>query len=160
MEIPLSENTSTPVPTVDTSTWAEKDREFTKLSQSISPANKTALFDVLAAAGITAVIVTFDGSGDSGQIEDIETQGQTTKLPNDIIEIAHVTWGSVEITRTNLNIQDAVESLAYEFLGDTHCGWENNAGAYGEFTFDVAMRTITLNYNDRIESSEYSQHVF
>ena len=158
----MSENISTPTPSVEENTWAEKDREFTKLSQSIYPANKTALFDVLAAVGITTVIVAFDGSGDSGQIEDIEakTGDQPAQLPTGAIEIAHVTWGTSDVTRTKLNIRDAIESLAYEFLAQTHCGWENNEGAYGDFTFDVAERTVTLDYNERVESSEYSQHVF
>ena len=56
--------------------------------------------------------------------------------------------------------RDAVEALAYAFLEETHGGWENNEGAFGEFTFDVAERTITLDYNERFESSEYSQHLF
>jgi hypothetical protein len=55
---------------------------------------------------------------------------------------------------------EAIEQLAYDFLRETHDGWENNAGAYGDFYFDVAERTITLNYNERFEDSEYTQHVF
>ena len=35
-------------------------------------------------------------------------------------------------------------------LEQTHGGWENNDGAYGEFTFDVAERTIKLDFNERI----------
>src|SRR3546814_5572861 len=37
-------------------------------------ANKAALFDVLTAVGITSVVVSFDGYGDSGQIEGIEAR--------------------------------------------------------------------------------------
>jgi hypothetical protein len=44
--------------------------------------------------------------------------------------------------------------------GDTHCGWENNDGAYGDFIFDVAKRTITLDFNERYTASDYSQNVF
>jgi hypothetical protein len=54
----------------------------------------------------------------------------------------------------------SIERLAYHLLERTHCGWENNDGAYGDFTFDVAERTITLDYNERYTASEYSQHVF
>jgi hypothetical protein len=42
----------------------------------------------------------------------------------------------------------------------THDGWENSDGAYGDFTFDIAERTITLDYNERYMQSEYSQHLF
>jgi len=31
--------------------------------------------------------------------------------------------------------------------------------AYGDFTFDVADQTITLNYNERHMESDYSQHL-
>jgi hypothetical protein len=37
----------------------------------LRPGNKDRLFDGLMAAGITHVTVTFDGAGDSGQIESI-----------------------------------------------------------------------------------------
>jgi len=38
---------------------------------ALRPANRDRLFDGLTAAGITHVTVTFDGIGDSGQIESI-----------------------------------------------------------------------------------------
>jgi hypothetical protein len=39
-------------------------------------------------------------------------------------------------------------------------GWEDNEGAYGEFTFDIANRKIKLDYNERYTGSHNSQHVF
>src|SRR5690349_7539855 len=134
----MSDNNSTPSPTFDANDFLEKDRAFTALSQAIRPANKTALFDALAAAGITSVIVHFDGSGDSGQIEDIDaTAGDHPKgLPSGEIEIAQVHWDDPDIQRTTFSIREAIESLAYDFLEQTHGGWEDNEGAYGEFTFD------------------------
>ena len=69
-------------------------------------------------------------------------------------------WGSNDIYRQSLSIHDAIEALVYSFLGQTHDGWENSDGAYGDFTFDVADRTITLDYNERRMESDYSQHVF
>jgi hypothetical protein len=158
----MSDNDPTASPTFDANAFLEKDRAFKTLSESIRPANKMILFDALAAAGITSVLVSFDGSGDSGQIEGIDAAAgdQPNELPNGEVEIAHIHWGAPDIERTTLSIRDAIESLAYDFLEQTHGGWENNEGAYGEFTFDVAQRTITLDYNERIETSEYSQHVF
>lgn len=54
--------------------WATMDVEWanrTRLAEEAMPANKTALFDALATAGITRVVIVFDGAGDSGQIEDV-----------------------------------------------------------------------------------------
>ena len=48
----------------------------------------------------------------------------------------------------------------YDFLAQTHSGWEDNEGAFGEFTFDIAARTITLDYNERYIESANDQHVF
>ena len=158
----MSNNNPTPCPAFDAIDFLEKDRAFTALSDSIRPANKTALFDALAAASITSVLVHFDGSGDSGQIEDVHatTGDQPAEIPDGNIEIAQLRWGDANIERTTLSVRDAIESLAYDFLEQTHGGWENNEGAYGEFTFDVAQRTITLDYNERVETCEYSQHMF
>ena len=99
----MSDNNPTPSPAFDANDFLEKDRAFTALSDSIRPANKAALFDALAAAGITSVLVHFDGSGDSGQIEDIDaTAGdQPREIPNGNIEIAQARWGDANIERTN-----------------------------------------------------------
>jgi hypothetical protein len=56
--------------------------------------------------------------------------------------------------------EDAIEKLVYDLLEQTYSGWEDNQGAYGDFLFHVAERTITLNFNEGIETSEYTQHVF
>ena len=55
---------------------------------------------------------------------------------------------------------EAIETLGYDCLEEDHGGWENNDGAYGEFTFDVAERTITLDYNERHMESDHSAHTF
>src|SRR3546814_16633839 len=56
----------------------------------LRPANKAALFDVLTAVGITSVVVSFDGYGDSGQIEGIEARNAAGEvaLPQTAVEIA------------------------------------------------------------------------
>jgi hypothetical protein len=81
-------------------------------------------------------------------------------MPAGEVDIAEAIWDQPEPSRSTVSIADAIERLAYDFLEQTHCGWENNDGAYGDFTFDVAERTITLDYNERYTASEYSQHVF
>ncbi|MBR1141020.1 MAG: hypothetical protein E6431_32125 [Bradyrhizobium sp.] len=68
--------------------------------------------------------------------------------------------GSVAVVRETLSVKDAIEKLVYDLLQQTYRGWEINQGAYGDFLFDVGDRTVTLNFNERIETSEYTQHVF
>ena len=150
------------VPALEFGDWEKQEREHTNRADEFLPANKIALFDALAAANITIVVVTFDGYGDSGQIENIEVKSgdEIATLPAGAIELARPVWGSSEIERQTQPVREAIETLAYAFLGQTHGGWENSDGAYGDFTFDVAERTITLDYNERHMESDYSQHVF
>ena len=122
--------------------------------------NKTAVFDALDAAGIATVVVSFDGYGDSGQIERLEVEGAVDTLPAATVEIATAIWGERETQRQPMSLADAIEKLIYEFLGSAYDGWEDNDGAYGEFTFDVADRTIRLDYNERYTASVNYSHEF
>jgi hypothetical protein len=144
------------------SDWEIKRGEHERRDAELRAVNKTAVFGALAAAGITIVVVAFDGYGDSGQIENVEAEAgeDLVALPSGELEIASAIWDQPEPERTAMTIHDAIERLVFDFLGMTHDGWENSNGAYGDFTFDVAERTITLDYNERYMQSEYSQHVF
>ena len=139
-----------------------REHAFAQLCRSIVPENKRVLFETLAAHGVAAVIVQFDGCGDSGQIEDMEVQGadRPAELPSDSIEIADVSWDDLKILPKTMCVREVVEHLVYDFLRETHCGWEDNEGAYGTFTFDVGKRTILLEFNERHMESDYSEHEF
>lgn len=159
----MTNNNPVPVPELDPTSWLAQEQARARLHDSIRPENKAVLFDALAQIGITTILVEFDGYGDSGQIEDISAHAGpdiAVNLPECNVEIARVECGSLEIVRQTLSAKEAIEQLAYDFLEETHGGWEDNQGAYGDFLFDVAERSITLNYNERIETSEYTQHVF
>ena len=153
---------TTPDSAASLSDWETKRAEHERRDAELRDANKTAVFDALAAAGITIVVVAFDGYGDSGQIENVEAKAgeDLVALPSGEVEIASAVWDQAEPERTAMTIHDAIERLVFDFIGMTHDGWENSDGAHGDFTFDVAERTITLDYNERYMQSEYSQHAF
>ncbi len=139
-----------------------EQQEYQQRAETLRPANKTVLFDALAAAGITQVVVTFDGYGDSGQVESIDAKAgdEDAALPSGMISLIFARWGQADATAQDMTIADAVEHLAYDFLSQTHGGWENNDGAFGDFTFDVAERSITLDYNERYTATESYSHEF
>jgi len=155
---------STTEPTADlvspSDPWQQQERELARITSEVLKLNKTALFDALAGAGITTVIVNFDGYGDSGQIEAIEVRAgdDNRTLPSVEVEIASAHWGSAAIDRNPRLITEAIETLVYETLSQNQDGWENNDGSYGEFTFDVAERTIMLDFNERHMETDYFQH--
>jgi len=158
----MNDPQSTPESAVDCAVFDMKQREYARRAEELLAANKAVLFDVLAVARIETVTVTFDGYGDSGQIEriDVEAGEEGIPLPPDRIEIARTTWENPEIERLNQTIQEAIETLVYDFLRQVHSGWEINDGAYGDFIFDVAEGTIKLDYNERYTSSENFSHEF
>ncbi|SEO05623.1 hypothetical protein SAMN04488103_11149 [Gemmobacter aquatilis] len=151
-----------PPSTIDLVSIFAGHAERTARIEALRPGNKDRLFDGLMAAGITHVTVTFDGEGDSGQIESIAAWNGETAVDFPPVEIAYaaLTWDDPEVEMRQLSLEDAVEQLAYDFLSDTHGGWENNDGAYGEFCFDAAARSIHLEFNERFTSSELFTHDF
>jgi hypothetical protein len=148
--------------TVDFGAIIARHAEQAARTLALRPGNKNRLFDGLIAAGITHVTVTFDGAGDSGQIESIGAWSgdKAVDFPATEISYAAITWDTPEIDMRSLSLEDVVEQLAYDFLSDTHCGWENNDGAYGEFCFDAGARCIHLEFNERFTSSELFTHDF
>ena len=126
------------------------------------PGNQDRLLDGCIAAGITHANAPFDGAGDSGQIESIGAWSGDTAVdfPTTEIEYAALTWDNPEVEVRQLSLEDVVVQLAYDFLSDTHGGWENNDGAWGEFCFDAAARCIHLEFNEPFTSSELTTHEF
>ena len=90
--------------------WQQQEREYNRIVSELLLANKAALFDALAASGITTVLVNFDGCGDSGQIEMIEarTGDDDCALPAVEVEIASANWGSTTIDRQTRPVREAI----------------------------------------------------
>ena len=126
----------------------------------LRPTNKAAVFDALAVAGIVSVVISFDGYGDSGQIEGIEARdaGGEAALPQVDVKIAVARYDEDDPEHCCHLLARALEELAYDALSDLHGGWENNEGAYGEFVFDVAKRSINLAYHERYTTTEDHNH--
>lgn len=122
--------------------------------------NRRVLFDALATSGIALIEVSFDGLGDSGQVESITAYDAANEVkPLAATLIFRVLMDDdASVAETLMPVEEAIERLAYELLTETHPGWENNAGAFGLFTFDVAARTIRLEHNERVEDTIYSEH--
>jgi hypothetical protein len=133
------------------------------------------LFNTLAQTKVSSIEVSFEGCGDSGQIESVDYTDANGKGIDEAYLDKTIVKGSAKtcyhqwdekkkkLVKTKAregNIREIVEEVCYDKLGSSHGGWEINAGSYGTFRFDVAGRKITLEYNERIEDVRTSEESF
>lgn len=120
--------------------------------------NKKVLLGTLRRLGAKSVTVSYNGSGDSGSVEEISlhnTEGEKIKEdPQVRVLIAQgrftVEKGFVteEEPRT-MPLKEALEQFCYDWIDRSgHSGWENNDGASGEFTIDVESGEFALEHNE------------
>jgi hypothetical protein len=124
--------------------------------------NKPVIFDALAAAGVTRIMVEFDGAGDSGQIEDITAYAGETpaRVPSASLTLHQAAQTTGDLRTTKVNLRAAIETLCYDYLSECQDGWENDDGAYGTFEFDVRDRSIHLDFNARFTHVDNSAYDF
>ncbi|MEO3431869.1 DUF6878 family protein [Inquilinus sp. CAU 1745] len=154
--------TETTTLSFDFARFEAEQRVRAEAADALRPRNKTALFAALAEAGVTTVTVEFDGYGDSGQIESIDAKAgeADAELPDASVALVTLGWRDTDPTERAMSVREAIEHMAYGCLAQTHGGWENNEGAFGTFVFDVAERSIALEYNQRFEDYESYEHAF
>ena len=163
----MDEETPTAVPAaaVDFADIMRRHHDYEARAAELFPANKAALLKALGEQGIAKVLVRFDGAGDSGQIEEVTALDDDSierPIPDAAVkvELQKIAFGDDAPQVVAETLTEAIDSLAYALLQSSHCGWENNEGAYGDFTFDVAAGLITLEYHERYETSELFTHEF
>ncbi|MGV1681676.1 DUF6878 family protein [Sphingopyxis sp. NJF-3] len=161
----MDEETPTAMPpaAADFADIMRRYHDFEARVTDLLPLNKAALLKALGEQGIAKVMVRFDGAGDSGQIEEVTAFGEDgaeRPITEAAVELQKISYGDDAPEAMVEPLGEAIDSLAYALLQSSHCGWENNEGAYGDFTFDVAAGLITLEYNERYETSELFTHEF
>lgn len=136
------------------------------MARQANQTNKAAVFDALSGGGFTSVVVTFDGCGDDGQIEDITALREETVVELGPIPVMICGKGSSlnEPKERFDPLPEAIETLCYELLEQEYEGWENSDGvldgAFGEFRFDVNKRVIELDFNQRHIAVEEYNNIF
>lgn len=94
----------------------------------------------LIGAGVAHVVAEYDGCGDSGQIDTIEfldaARQPCAALPD--------------------GVEREVEDFLYDLLEARHGGWENNDGACGTFTWDLAQDALDHEHKARFTDFDTS----
>jgi len=133
------------------------------------------LFDTLAQTKVSSIEVSFEGCGDSGQIESVDYTDTNGKGIDEAYLDKVIVKGSAKTSYHQWdekkkkmvlteakegNVREIIEEICYDKLGASHGGWEINEGSYGTFHFDVSTRKVRLEYNERIEEVRTSEESF
>jgi hypothetical protein len=144
--------------------WAryeEQERKRKALEPAAIAASKQALFAVLRTTGVARVEVTFDGYGDSGQLDEPIFTGvddSLREMPVADVEICRARQDGSGVDAEIASLGTSIEALCYAQLRIHHVGWENGEGAFGDFVFDVGAETITYTHNERYTEVEAWVH--
>jgi hypothetical protein len=146
----------------DLTDFSNYNDQVSKALAKANELNKTAVFEALSGIGVTSVSVEFDGEGDSGQIHDVTVRAgeMRLELPSTPLTVHSRVGNDAEMSASETTLPDAIEMLCYDYLALEHGGWENSDGAYGEFHFDVAARSIRLDFNARFTDVTSYSHEF
>ena len=141
-------------------------RQSADLSAARSPAyhrNFPNMLAVLRAYLVEEVEITFDGSGDSGCIDNIQFNPQPpiTERGSDWTDFTYhanqlfitADDASREDRVCTGSLEDALDEIAMEYIQETNVDWYNGDGGYGTLTIDVVAGTIDLEIMTRIIES-------
>jgi hypothetical protein len=112
----------------------------------------------LADQGVTGIKVHYDGSGDSGAIENIVYTDIENANFSDIDLVS--AWNeNMNLAAINSSAYSDIENFAHEVILDQIEDWWNNEGGYGELLIKVPSGEYIINNNIRIMNvEEYNHH--
>lgn len=121
------------------------------------------VYDLLGGVGVESFIVTFDGGGDSGQVEPpsefkpARSAKQAEALLDEVVKGSRVSEGQrytpsgmEHIWKDDPILERLIDGLCYDVLETVSGGWEINEGSHGTFHFDVKKRKMMLDFNERV----------
>ncbi len=116
----------------------------------------TELLIELGNQGVTGIKIHYDGSGDSGAIEEINYTTDPCASPDDVDDNVEV-WGGNSLGEINSNAYSKLESFGYNLLEDVE-DWYNNEGGFGDICICVPSGKYIINNNVRIANTEFYLH--
>lgn len=134
------------------------------------------LFTHLKLLNVDSFEIEFDGSGDSGQIEEVtfyDSGNEVMDIPEDTISWVYSAYDDTKPDEQykpqehQVTLQKAVEDLGYNMLDESGHDWYNNDGGYGRIHVQVegedGKPKVKMDMNIRItdeESFEYGNDNF
>jgi hypothetical protein len=134
--------------------------------------NKNAVLSSLLSLGATHAIVLYNGSGDSGQVEEIRVYSGKNELTLKSSDKVRFYEGSTSFDpsvdkkdpwktsfkKIELSLEAALSQIAEDLLDYNGIDWYNNDGGYGEVEINLKKNKLKLKHNQRIMSENYEEH--
>jgi hypothetical protein len=119
-----------------------------------------ALFSILEKHGVESIVLSYDGSSDSGEIHSIEFDGKVEciKTINENSEIDMAKFKKAGVKFSKELIIDCIEHVSMVLLDDNEGGWEDNEGAMGDITWYIEKKKISIEHRQRIIEFEDREH--
>ncbi len=167
-----------PIKTVDPADAAGYERMLEEIASGTAPNtaairhNKRVIMEAMKRLGITHAVVTYDGEGDSGGIEDLQIEGGEDAADETLVLVLICCFLHDEVLVSETwegdqrDFNDAISEFADGLIDHAgHRGYENNEGGYGEVTIvapddDNPEGLITVDHHDRIITTENTISTF
>ncbi len=117
---------------------------------------------VLAAYGVVSIEATFDGGGDSGQVDEINIKGiaDGTSGGTDWDKIALSAEHKEQLETEASTVGDYISRLVDEVIERTNEDWYNNDGGHGEVEIIPGEGRIHVDMNIRYTESRHEPYDF
>lgn len=162
-------NQNLPVDQTQQTDWNKWMAEQKNKHLAIADMNKASFKALCEKHNIAYAKVYFDGCGDSGQIESYtyyQEDDTEIDIPNGVKakvleRKCYYKDGAWEdsVEENEYSVVHLVDAIAYNVLEALHPGWEINEGSFGDVIINKDG-TGRIEYNERIESTEYSEDTF
>jgi hypothetical protein len=136
-----------------------------------SPKHRAVFLTTLRTLGVSKLVVTFSGGGDSGDIESVDAYnaGQTAAIPltsqipwssdESCFDEEHKTWA--EVTKEGLmSIEEIAKELTLQALEAQGLDWYNNDGGQGTLEIDFSTSPPTIQLDVGINYMSTEDHSF
>lgn len=108
---------------------------------------------------IKYVNIRYSGSGDSGQIDDVDAFGKFSKKPRNLQEVSDTyTRGADNVIVIPPVLGIAVQEIGNEIIESKYGGFENNDGGSGVVTLDVDNDKINHIHNEYYTESNTTNY--
>jgi hypothetical protein len=132
----------------------------------VNEINKRTLIEFMRDNGINEIVIDFDGSGDSGQMDEVacypDNKHQLMKTQVSLIRCSHRfadgKWSLIEELVED-TAEEVAQEIGYSILENHHGGWEINEGSFGKIRINADGSGL-LEYHERIIETNYTESQF